>query len=156
MNLMKTLPAALLLAVLAGCSSGPQSSERRRIPVVYEHTFEFMWEEVQAELEKGWYLEEAQKEKKILTSQWQEQLSPMGHKGHRHRIKVFIEGRDGEGYTVDAVQETELNTNDRNPLSSTDAEWSGAASDGALADRFLIALARRMYPRMEWKREMIR
>ena len=144
-------------AAFAGCLGSAQPSEVRSIPMNFQHTFPFMWEQAQEELQEQWDLDVADVSQRTLTSTWgQIQLSPMGHKGQRHRIRVFIEGSDGEGYEVRAEQETEKNTNVLNPLSYEEADWTGTSSDGALADQFLIDLARRLHPRMEWKREMIR
>ena len=150
------LLAAALSLPTGGCGTSSEPSVRRRIPVTYNHTFEFMWEQVLLELRETWDLDEILEKERTITTGWVERLSPMGHQGRRHRIRVFVTGSDGRGYEVDAEQDTEENTNDQSPLSSNDAEWSGTDSDGAQADRFLIGLARRLHPDMEWKREMIR
>jgi len=151
------LLVCLFLSLLLGaCSSGPKPSDEHEIPFTYHHTFDFMWEQVTAELGRFWDLDEKNRAEHKIRTAWQEHLMPMNRQGHRIRILVRIEGSDGEGYRVKVSQETEENTNDRNPLSSTDADWESTESDGAEGDRFLVSLARRLRPDMSWKRELIR
>lgn len=151
-----TLFLLLAASLVAACGLTDPEPVERDLGVTYNHTFDFLWEEVQAVLGRAYELEELDREEGVIRTAWVEQLAPMNRWGRRHRLEVRLEGARGEGYRVVAVQETEVNEHDRNPLSSEDADWEPTGSKGAYADRFLIALARHLEPGRSWKEEMAR
>lgn len=155
---MRPLGLAALSAalVLAACGiNDPQPADFEQ-SFQLQHTREYVWEEILETLGTGWTVESEDIETGEVVTTWVENLAPMNTFGVRDRLRVTLAGDLAKGYQVKAAQETEQNTNENNPLSSTDADWSPTESSGVQAERFLLLLTRRLYPRETWREDMIR
>lgn len=142
-------------AFLLSCGSAPKPRTEESI-LPYIHSEEFVRSEAKAVLAKKWSGTTENPETKQIETEWDVNLAPMGHTGRRHRLLVGIEGDPSRGYRVKATQESEVNTNAKNPLSLQEADWDEIESDGALALQFLFDLDRRLNPPKPWKSEDVR
>ncbi len=156
---MRTPPVAplsiFLIALLVACGSGPKPSPKAS-PFAYRHTREFMWDQVRKEILENWKIAEEDAVLGSIVTDWDVHLAPMAALGRRHRLTVTLEGDEKDGFRPAAVQESEMNGNQRNPLIIEEAEWSATESDGALAQRFLANLHGRLNPSQPWKEEGVR
>lgn len=152
----KTL-VLLIPAILLGACMSPDP-EPQESPRSYQHTFSFLWEQVQAELDEKWKVERVDEMTRELETAWKTNPGAFSRQGYRHRLLVSLEGDDSEGWVVTATQSTERNHAQKNPLSEKeeDAEWKGAASDNAEALTFLTQLDIRLNPRSPTKDDRIR
>ncbi len=71
--------------------------------------------------------------------------------GRRNRLRVKIVEDEGKSFEVSATQESEMNTNQTNPLSLEEASWKEASNDGGFAVQFLVDLERRLTPPRRWE-----
>jgi hypothetical protein len=148
--------ALLLPVILLGCASTPEPAEEVSHHE-YKHTFDFLWDEVKAELDNERYrVETEDKAAHTVTTTWLERLHPMSHFGERTRLTIKIEGDEVEGFTVKASEEAEENTEEITPGVSEEADWSPKTSDGARARVFLTALHQRLNPSQRWRESQVR
>ena len=152
-HLILLASAALLLV---SCGSGKGEPREEELEVRSLHTFEFVWEEVQKTLNLDWDIESKDLETRTIVTLWHEQLSPFSHQGKRRRLTVKVLGDQDEGWRVQATEEAEVNTNQENPLNSSEADWDGTGTEGSAAASFLIHLERRINPRSTWRESTIR
>ncbi len=142
----------LMVAVISSCASKgePQVSN---LGNRYKHSFEFMWNQVGAEIMERWTidLEGTDKKNGVILTAWDVNLHPQSMRGRRRRLTITIEGDVGKGYEVTAMAEEEVNTEQVNPLSEVEADWDPTVATEGIADRFLIALYRRLNPRRSWE-----
>jgi hypothetical protein len=155
---MRALGLVALTAALALAGCGFNDPEPADFEQTFQlqHTREYVWEEIKETLGTGWTIESEDLATGQIVTAWVENLAPMNTFGTRERLIVTLAGDLASGYQVTAAQETEQNTNENNPLSSTDADWSPTESSGVQAERFLLLLTRRLYPRETWREDMIR
>jgi len=149
MRLSLTLTTALLL--LTSCASNKDPGTEERTSFKYRHSADEMWRQLVAEAREAWTIESADREKLEIVTKWDVELHAMNTFGRRNRITITLEGSDAEGYSVVALQNTEKNTDQENPLAASEADWEQMPSDGALAGSFLMKFHRRMNPPKSWQ-----
>jgi hypothetical protein len=135
---------ALLLAVVStfvlgacGSSGGPYERYGKG---VYDFDFDFLWEEAQAELKRGFRDLTLDREARTITTEWEMRLAPYRSMGQK----------------VKATQESESNEETEHPLKPDEASWTKMRSDGALAEKFLSNFEARMNPNDAWRRRAAR
>ena len=152
---VKTLSALLFLTLFASCGSTPKPFEDNW-DLKYQHTAEFMWEEVQVALAKYFRIAEKDFDTRTITTDWNEHLSVMSHHGYRERLIVTLDGDEEKGFSVQVKEEKQINTEQVNPQASSEADWEDAEAEGGALSRFRVALHRRLHPKESWKNEGIR
>lgn len=147
------LPALLVLSALlsaSGCQSTPDNEPKKaRYPWI--HTHAFMWDQAKETLLAKWRIASEDRALDELLTEWDTQLSPMNTFGRRNRLRVKIVEVEGKSFEVSATQESEMNTNQTNPLSLEEASWKEASNDGGFAVQFLVDLERRLTPPRRWE-----
>jgi hypothetical protein len=151
---------ALLLAVVStfvlwacGSSGGPYERYGKG---VYDFDFDFLWEEAQAELKRGFRDLTLDREARTITTEWEMRLAPYRSMGQRHRVIVAFEDAGEKKWKVKATQESESNEETEHPLKPDEASWTKMRSDGALAEKFLSNFEARMNPNDAWRRRAAR
>lgn len=142
----------LVLVVTFSCTSQGEPHEAN-LGTRYKHSFEFMWNQVGAELKERWTIdiEGTDRENGVILTSWDVRLHPQSMRGRRRRLTVTIAGDVSEGFEVSALAEEEMNTEQVNPLSEEEADWDPTVAAEGIADRFLIGLYRRLNPRRTWE-----
>jgi len=139
-----------LCSLIVGCS-GTAAQNEETTNFTYRHTGDEMWKQVRSQVLKAWRITAEDRSAGEIVTTWDVRLHAMDRFGRRHRLKITLEGTDEKGYTVVAAQETEMNTNQDNPLAASEADWEEMNADGALAQRFLFKLHRRINPPKTWR-----
>lgn len=139
-----------LFSLVGGCNSTGDAREETT-SFKYRHTGGEMWKQLRSEVLEAWRIDSEDRLVGEITTTWDVRLHVMNRFGRRHRLKITLDGTDEEGYTVLASQETEMNTNQDNPLVESQAEWEQLDADGALAQRFLFKFHRRINPPKSWR-----
>ncbi len=151
----KSLLILLVLGLLCSCSSSPQHFEDDW-ELKYQHSAEFMWEQIEVALGKYFSIDDANFGTRVMTTDWNEHLSVMSHHGYRERLIVTLDGDEVEGFSVNVKEEKQINTEQVNPQSSSEADWEDAEADGGALSRFRVALHRRLHPKEGWKEDSVR
>jgi hypothetical protein len=144
----------LLLPALAACASSPRPATGSS-PESYAHSREFIHAQALELLRGEWRIARSAPEAGEIDTAWLVRLSPMASSmhtfGRRHRLRVRIH-EDGSRRRVEAIEETERNTNDEAPSDPDAASWEPIDSEGVLAASFLERLHYRLHPPELWKR----
>ena len=141
-----------LLFFFAGCASTPEAQEQS-LGHKYKFSFDFMWDQVRSELREQYPVADADHDLRKITTEWDENLHPFSTFGTRKRLVVEIKGDIVDGFEVVATEEAQLNSEQKNPLSSTDAKWEPDDANGRSAAVFLYGLHRRLNPSQDWRGE---
>lgn len=148
--MQKTAFMLAILSLAVGCSSTADPKEETTA-FTYRHTGGEMWKQLRAEVLEAWRIDSEDRSVGAITTTWDVRLHVMSSFGRRHRLKITLDGTDEKGYTVVAAQETEMNTNQDNPLVASEAEWEHVNADGVLAQSFLYKFHRRVSPPTTWR-----
>jgi hypothetical protein len=154
---MKTLSAVLIVAVaaaLSGCSS-PDPKPVEKSSTSYGNSFDFVWESATEELKTSFEIEKEDRKKRTITTAWKTIMSPFSSKGRRDRLVVTLV-QTPEGWQATARQDSETNTNEKDPLSAKEAKWEEISNDGGMAARFLQNLDMRLQPDERWRDRLTR
>ncbi|MCA9319637.1 MAG: hypothetical protein KDB53_02825, partial [Planctomycetes bacterium] len=131
---------ALAALVLFSCST-PEEPYQDEREMAYDHSFDLMWEQIQLALRKQYTIETLDEATRTITTDWNVHLAPFAESGYRTRLVVNLDGDIG-AWKVKVREDTEINTEQVNPLSAEDAEWEKSESEGGTAGRFLVSLHR--------------
>ncbi len=156
--MISRLSALVLLASLLICSSCGSVAKPYEDDwdLKYQHSAEFMWEQVLLALKKHHRIAEESFEKREITTEWNEHLSVMSHHGYRERLIVTLTGDEESGFSVKAREEKQINAEQVNPQASSEADWEDAEAEGGVLAKFRVALYRRLHPSESWKDEGVR
>lgn len=133
---MPRLPAALLvalvgLALLPGCSSGPDRTGRTS-EGFFAPSFDVLWDTAEAELRREGFAPDrdaSSKQTKIMSTRWTTQLMPFSGAGYRDQATLrFFEVPDRPNYwTIEANVIREKNMNVKNPGNAGLAKWENGS-----------------------------
>ncbi len=151
----KALSLLLMILACSSCGSTPTPYEDDW-ELKYQHTAEFMWEQVQAALAKHFQIAKKDFDTREIETEWNEHLSVMSHHGYRERLIVTLVGDEIKGFSVNVKEERQVNTEQVNPQASSEADWKDSEADGGALARFRVALHRRLHPKEGWKQEGVR
>ena len=135
---------------LVSCLGSPEPREVD-LGQRYDFTKDYIWSELTDMVKRKWRVESEDKAAGTIVTRWDSNLHQMNTFGRRHRLTLMLEGQDGEGYSLAAKQETEINTNALDPMSLEEAEWEPTQSDGAFAHQLLMNFHNRITPRESWR-----
>jgi uncharacterized lipoprotein len=154
-HLAKLAAVLVLVSICSGCNSVPQTYEDDW-DLKYQHSAEFMWDQVQYALNKHFEVEKADYETRKIETEWNEHLSVMSHHGYRERLLVELKGDEEAGFNVQVKEERQINTEQVNPQASSEAKWEDSEAEGGAVGKFRVALYGRLHPKESWKDEGIR
>jgi hypothetical protein len=155
MKHLLSIAAAAMLFALAGCSSSNKAATVEKSSETYANSFDFVWEASTEELKGNFEIEKSDRAKRTITTGWKVIMSPFSDSGRRDRLVVTLVP-SGVGWQAKAAQETQTNSNEKDPLNPKEAKWEDAPNDGGLAARFLQNLDTRLQPDERWRDRLAR